>query len=986
MTEAAWLTRPRRTRGAHRRFISILGVLGVLSVVPGRAAADVSIYIGKPVASVRLVTEGHDTTDPALVQVVETLPGQPLSIAQVRESIEHLFSMGQFEDVRVDATLDGGRVALRYDLVPIHPITRIRIEGDVGQPGIDVGALRRALTDRFGVSPAAGRAGEMVRVVSDLLADRAYRHARVTPSVQIEHAPERAALTLTLDPGPRTTLGSVEIVGTPGVPRDEFLRRLGLADGAPFEPEELNARIERYVEERRSRGYYESKVTPSVSFADGDRTARLTLTASPGPHVRVVFAGDPLPGDVRADLVPVEREGSVDEDLLEDSTNRIEDYLRNLGYREARAPHTRERQDGELVITFTIHRGPQYRVAALQIAGNAAVPLADFDAALRLHEGQPFSDSRLDADAALIEDVYRRRGYASAKVQTSAVPRPTASPAAQVPVQVRLDVVEGAQSFVDAISFAGAGGVPEAELRTKLTLQPGAPYVPALLAADRDALVAAYADRGYENATVAPVPTFSADNSRVRIAFTVAEGPQIFVDHVLIIGNVRTARSQIEHELQLQPGDPLSLSKINESQRRLLGLGLFRRARIDELRHGDERRRDLLVTVEESPPSTIGYGFGGEGRFLQVAQEENGGVGAQRLQIAPRAFLEFNRRNLFGKARSINLFSSISVPLNQTTVSGGLPEYRLLGTYREPRLFNTATDGLLNMTVEQQIRSSFTFRRDIGTAQASRRVTRNLFVTGAYQIQRTELVVVNVSGEETQLIQRLFSPEPLRLSGFTASVIRDTRNDQANPTAGQYLSVNGQIDGVAIGSEVGFVKSFFRAQTFHALARANGIVVAANASIGMAAEFNPDVPIPEPERFFAGGDTTNRGFALDTLGVRHEPPDPASDTLDQNGFPIGGAATVILNGELRVPVRSSLSVVGFVDSGNVFQRVAQVSLGELRSAVGFGVRYQSPFGPLRIDLGFKTRVNTFGCATDADPLRTCTESRPAVHISFGQAF
>lgn len=948
--------------------------------------ADVGEYLGKPIGSVHLIREGRETTDPSLLQLVETTAGEPLSMAKVRESIAHLFSVGLFEDVQVDAVLEGGRVALRYQLVPIHPITRIRFAGETGAPGVDTGTLSRALTDRFGVTPASGRTTEMVRAVVDALAERGYRSARVTPSVQLEHDFERATLTLTLDPGPRTTLGNVDVVGTPSLPRDELLKRLGLSGGMPFERDALIARIDRYLDDRRRNGYYEAKITPAIAFSDDGRVANVTLTVNPGPHVRVVFAGDALPTDVRADLVPVQREGSVDEDLLEDSTGRIEEYLHNLGYRDAKAPHTRERSDGELVITFAVKRGPLYRVSSVQITGNTAVATADFEPALRLREGQPYSDGRLDADASLIEELYRRRGYASAKVAPAATP-PAAPNAPAVPVAVRLDVVEGAQTFVDAIAFAGPVTVPEADLRAKLTLAVGSPYVPGQLAADRDALTALYADLGYENATVTPMPEFSADNTRVRVTYEIREGPQIFVDHVLIAGNVRTATSAIERELQIQAGDPLSLARINDAQRRLLGLGLFRRARIDELRHGDETRRDLLVTVEESPPTTISYGFGGEGRLLQVSQQQSGGASAPRLQVAPRTFGQYTRRNLFGKAQSISLFGSLSVPLNQTTASGGLPEYQAIGTYREPRLFDTATDGLLNLTFEQQIRSSFTFRRELFTAQAARRLTRTVSLTGAYVLQRTELLVVNVANAgDIQLINRLFSPEPLRLSGFTASAIRDTRSDQANPRAGQYLSATGQVDAVALGSEVGFIKSFFRAQTFHLLPRTNGVVFAANVSLGIGSEFNLDVPIPEPERFFAGGDTTNRGFALDTLGVRHQPPDARVDTIDSNGFPIGGNATMLLNGELRVPVSGGLSVVGFVDSGQVFQRASQLNLTDLRSAVGFGVRYQSPFGPLRIDLGFKTKINTYLCATDTDPLRTCPETRPAIHISFGQAF
>jgi outer membrane protein insertion porin family len=223
------------------------------------------------------------------------------------------------------------------------------------------------------------------------------------------------------------------------------------------------------------------------------------------------------------------------------------------------------------------------------------------------------------------------------------------------------------------------------------------------------------------------------------------------------------------------------------------------------------------------------------------------------------------------------------------------------------------------------------------------------------------------------LIRRLFSDEPLRLSSFSSSVIHDTRDDGVNPTSGHYLSANGQVAAVAIGSQVGFAKSFLTAQGFHMLNASSGIVLAGNARLGTAAEFNTANPIPEPERFFAGGDTSVRGFALDRLGIRHDPADPSRDTIDPNGFPIGGNATVILMGEARVPVRSGISVVGFFDTGNVFQRLNQLDVSELRSAVGFGVRYKSPFGPLRVDVGFKTHVEAL-------------ESRPALHISFGQAF
>ncbi len=442
----------------------------------------------------------------------------------------------------------------------------------------------------------------------------------ITPRPEVAHDPERATLVFTIDPGARTTIGTVDVLGPSAVPRAELLGQLNLAPGMPYQPEALNARIERYTADRRGRGFYEAKILPVVRLADEDRVAHLTLTVTPGPRVRVVFAGDPLPSDRRAELVPVEREGSVDEDLLEDASNRIEEFLRAQGYRNAVAPHTREMINGELTITFNVNRGQQFRITRFEISGNASIPLADLAPGLRLRDGEPFSGARLDADVQTIEDLYHRRGFASAKVQSAVEVVTATPPPAQVPVMVRAVVNEGVRTTVDGIVFTGQQALAEAALRARVALQAGAPYVPGQLAVDRDALQLAYQDLGYESATVEARPEFTPDGTHVTVTFVVREGPQVFVDHVLVVGNVRTKTETIERELQVKAGEPFSLSAINESQRRLTALGLFRRARITELRHGSESRRDLLVTIEEAPPTTVGYGGCVEvGRIVTVA-------------------------------------------------------------------------------------------------------------------------------------------------------------------------------------------------------------------------------------------------------------------------------------------------------------------------------------------------------------------------------
>jgi len=969
-----------------RRILCVLCILCALCVTAAQPSyAAVQDYLGRPIAAVRLFTEGRETTDPILTSIVETAPGTPLSMAQVRESVAHLFSLGQFEGVSVDAALEDGRVTLRYELIPIHPVSRIRFTGLLDAPGVDSGALRRAVVDRYGISPPLGRVADMTRIIADGLRQHGYLRPTITPRPEIEHEPERATLVFAIDPGPRTVIGTVEIVGIPTVSRSELLNRIGIAHGAPYQADALNARIEKYVEDRRSRGFYEARVSPAVRVSEDGRVADLTLNVAPGPHVRVVFAGDPLPSDRRAELVPVEREGSVDEDLLEDSSNRIEEFLKAQGYRDATAPHRRETKDGELVITFTITRGQQSKVSAFDISGNPSLALTEFEAALRVRVGQPFSEARLEADVQMIEDLYHRRGFAAASVRTTTEIVTATPPPAQLPVAIRAVVTEGPQTTVDAIAFSGNQALTDEALRAQVRLRGGAPYVPGLVAVDRDAIQLAYQDLGYESATVEPRTLFSQNDTRATVTFAIREGPQVFVDHVLIVGNVRTSTETISRELQVKPGDPFSLSAITDSQRRLAALGLFRRARITELRHGAETQRDLLVTIEEAPPTTVGYGGGAEGRLRVIDSNSSTPTApaGEAFEVAPRAFFEIGRRNVFGKNRSVNLYTSVALHPPQDQLPA-FTEYRVIGTYREPRLFDTTVDAFLNTTFERQTRSSFNFARRSLSAEIAKRISRYVSAQGGYLIQRTEVfderLDPNDSNDLLPLIDRIF-PQ-VRLSSFSAAVIRDTRNDAIDPSDGEYLSANGQLAARVIGSQVGFLKSFFTAQTFHVVPHTNRLVFAGNARLGMAVGFPRESDIvgdvvsitdlPQSERFYAGGDTTIRGFALDRVGTRHIPPEP-TDTLTPELLPIGGNGLVIFNAELRAPVGGGLGVVGFVDTGNVFARVSNIELAELRSAVGGGVRYKSPFGPIRLDIGFK--VN-----------RQPGEGLTAWFVSFGQAF
>jgi outer membrane protein insertion porin family len=964
-------------------------VAALLFLRPAAASADVSDFVGKTIATVSVVDSGRTTADPRLVGLVETEAGQPLRIAAVRESIAHLFSLGEYEDVRVHVSATGSSVALTYELVPLRTIQEVSFTGD-NAPGLDADRLRRLIAQRYGSSPPPGRATDIEALIVDDLKEAGYLHARVTSLIDTARGGLRSVLAVTIVPGGRTRIGSIEVEGDPGMPVPQFLDALHLSRGMPFQREALNTRIDRYLDNRRSRGYFAARVSYSPQFVDEDRTANLTVTIVPGPHVTVMFVGDPLSNARRDDLVPIAREGSADEDVLEDATNRIEELLRSEGYRDASAPHSSDERGGELYITFNVKKGPQYRVGRVDIAGNSSISLTELQQHLRIRPGQPYSDAALESERTLIEDVYHRDGFASAQARITNESEPQTLGAADVAVAIRIAITENARTVVERVRIEGPSSVAESDLRAGLALQAGRPFSANALAADRDMMQLRLANLGYQSATVATNPGISADGRSADVLFTVREGPRISVDHVLISGNQRTRTATIERELQFKAGQPLGLEQINESQRRLASLGLFRRVRITELAHGDETKRDVLVTVEEAPVTTVGYGAGVEG--VQLLTNDAANIASQELQVAPRAFFEIGRRNLFGKNRSVNLFTRVSLSnLQSQTTSRGFGEYRVIGTYREPRIFGTPSDAFLTGTLEQQHRSSFNFARRAFSAELGRRVTRTVSVSGTYQIQRTELFDEQIDPADRVPIDRLF-PQ-VRLSSFASSIVRDTRDDLTDPTDGRFVSANGQIAGRSIGSEVGFAKSYLVGQMFRVIPHAHRAVFAGSARLGLATGFprltvdrdadgqlilGPDGQptlitvrdVPASERFFAGGDTTVRGFALDQLGT------PA--TIDKDGFPQGGEGLVIFNAEVRAPVGRGLGLVGFVDSGNVFEHVSEISLVDLRGSVGFGVRYKSPIGPIRVDLGFKLHrdVNAGG---QREPLT-------ALHISLGQAF
>jgi len=957
--------------------------------------------LGSTITDVRVDIGGVPVREAGVLALIETRVGEPLVMRNVRATIDHLVGLGRFEDVRVMTSPSDQGVALHWLLVPVKRITRVRIAGDAELSASD---LRTAIADRFGARPSASRVPDIVARLQVFYAERGFSNATIVPRIDEDQpAPERADLVLTIQAGARLVVGRVTVTGAPLDSESSVGAELRLVAGRPFDQVSLDGRIAGYEESLRERGYYQARVRVSHVPAPDGRSVNVTVAVEPGPRVNLVVTGDELPdGDDLEDLVPIRAERSVDQDLLDDASIGIENALRARGYRNARAPYSRNEVAGELTLTFAIARGPLHRIESVVTAGNRRVTALDLAPLLQIKAGDPFVESRVGLVSAAMTELYRVRGFAQATV----IPNVQVLPEAQDdgvsfrPVAIRYDIEEGPQTIVTGVEFSGNTTIAAAALMDQMALQGGKPFYRPQLSVDRDTIERAFRNQGFQGVSVISQLSFASDQQFVALAWTIREGEQVTVDRVLINGNVRISTALIERELTIRSGSPMSDDAMIESQRRLASLGLFRRVRISELPRTGSLRHDVLVDLEEAETTTIDYGGGLE--VSGIGERAEDGSGAEdRIDIGPRGFFSISRRNLWGKNRSVTLFGRVTLrrdaedPDNpDETGDYGFNDYRGLFTFREPRAYGTSGDAQFTAFLEQSRRTSFTFNRKGVTTDYARRLGA-FTVTGRYTFDYTKLFDEQIAAEDQLLIDRLF-PQ-VTLSKFFAAILRDSRDDVLDPQRGSVVGLDASVAAKVYGSEVGFVKTFAQGFIYRRLP-GRGFVLAAGARVGVAVGFEQDVSppleiagalrarartvqavelfptvireLPASERFFAGGDTTVRGFALDRLGT--------AETLDPQGFPQGGNGMAIFNLELRAPYWKNLQFVWFTDAGNVFRNATDIRIDELRVSSGLGFRYRSPIGPLRVDWGWKLSTRLL--------LTGGRERSNVLHISLGQAF
>jgi outer membrane protein insertion porin family len=655
------------------------------------------------------------------------------------------------------------------------------------------------------------------------------------------------------------------------------------------------------------KGHWRAAVEASEAYDPRNARIDLTFRVEPGPVVELDFTGPPVPRGLRRALQKGLEEGQARNDALEEAEERLVEALRKDGHRQAQAPYTQHAEGDRLRIVYDVRPGPAARVAGVRVTGDADAP----GVALRTRAGQPLRDTEVEADASALQQALEEVGHAGARV-TAEVPegggallvvfRMHAGPRTRV-TGVRVDTPEPLP----------ADG-PAQELRTR----EGAPYRLKDLARDRQSVALAYRNAGYLQAEVVPEAVFNDTGDQVQVTFRVHPGAATRLEHVVIAGLTHTREDVVRRELLLQEGQPLGLQRILETQRRLSALGLFQRVSVSEVDPDAPLLRSVVVQAEEAPLISLVGGLG--------FAERDG----------PRASVEVARRNLFGLDRRISLFSRVS-----------FRSLRLVASYREPYLLGRRQELFVTAFREDEDRDAFDFVRQGVTVQTSRALTPrwNLILRETYQETRT------FDLEDCLDVDRAFCPGTL--SGPSASLVHDTRDDPLEPRRGHLLLTDAQLSLGALGGN-DLVKAYVQAATYVSLnTRA---LVSFSGRLGLARTFLGDDPrLPTPDRFFAGGDYSLRGFAVDEVR------------------PDGGNALLLGGAELRLKAVGDLWAAAFTDVGNVYRLASDLSLSDLRYTAGVGLRYRSAVGPLRLDWGYKLN-------------RRDEKSGYQVHVTVGHAF
>jgi outer membrane protein assembly complex protein YaeT len=945
-----------RTRGS----VLVLGALWFAATGRAQEPFPEAPYTGRTIASIRYVPETQPYSLPVLEQLNPVKAGDPFDIAVIGKAIARLYETGRYYNVDADATLVDGAVVLEFRTEPAWFVGGIVVGGTSEPPNQSqlISASRLELGQDF----AEDYLLQSSQSILDLLRRNGFYQARLEPGFTHEPLSQQVNLSFDIDTGTRARYTAPAFDGNRILNGSELLSAThwkgfwNLGGFKQVTESRTEAGLERIRRAYQNRDFLMAKVAlqRTVFLPDRNRM-RPVIKVEEGDRTLLRSTDGRLGTNQLRQLVPVFQERTVDRDLLTEGARNIEIHLQTLGFFDAKAEFnsSRDLNTGEQTILYSIDRGLRYKLVYISIQGNEyfddrtlrermSITPATF---LRYRNGR-FSEALLRKDIDSLEYLYRSNGFRDVRIE-SRVERNYQGNAGEV--AVFLTVNEGPQWFVESVDISGVNLRDFETVKGLMQTAAGQPYADTALASDRDSILNYYFNSGYPDAAMEfrtePLP----DAPRMKVRIEVSEGRRNFVRRILVSGYRTTRPRLIYDRIPLTSGDPLSQSAITEAQRHLYDLGIF--AKVDfalQNPQGRERDKNVLFRLEEASRYSYTFGFG-----AQLARI-GGGVGtfdapAGAPGFSPRFNFGVSRVNFLGVGHTVSFRGQLSAF-----------QRRAVATYYAPQFTGNDRLNLSFTSLYDNSRDVRTFeaQRVESSIQLGQRLSKASTFQYRFTFRRVRIDESTLSIDPALI--PLFS-QPVRLGIVSASYIQDKRDDPIESRRGMYNTVDFGLASSSFGSQSDFLRLLYRNSSYH---RVRGdLILARMTTLGGMYSLggrSPEKDVPLPERFFSGGGATHRGFPDNQAGPRDL----------STGFPIGGKALVMNSLELRVPlIGESIGGVFYHDMGNVFRDLDKISFRVNQRdvqdfdytvhAVGIGIRYRTPVGPVRFDIGYSPNAPRF---------------------------
>ncbi len=751
----------------------------------------------------------------------------------------------------------------------------------------------------------------------------------------------------------------VEVQGNKRIETATILAKIKTKEGAVFSPSQIKDDIKVLYQ----LGHFEDVQVRTEGFESG---LKVIFVVKEKPLIReIIFEGNnELSTEKLKEGLTLLPRTAFNLQLVNENAEKTRLKYQDAGYYDAVVvPVIKEYRGGDRTIIFYVEEGKKVKLEDIIFTGNKAITSKDLKTALKSQEYWFFSPlgrsgtlrtEELREDLETIRNLYYNRGYIQVQVDEPVITpkqytyrecyfwgeRRTFTRKSEL--QVHINIKEGDQFRVNAITFKGNQIITTDDLQNETKLKKGDIFSRDVLRKDVNFIIDKYDGLARPFANVVPLFNINPEKKTVDITIDIQEGGEVRIGRIDISGNTKTRDKVIRREMRLDEGDLYSKKAIKRSYERLNNLNFFETVDIVPERRLQESIMDLNVKVKEKLTGTlsVGGGYSSVDRLVGIAEVTQGNLGGRGQLLKFKAQVG-GRGNLF------------------------------VLSFMEPYLFDKPIWGKVDLYKQTQKYDGYDLDSTGMALSAGRSFGEFVSTSVRYSLDGSKVYNISTTAPLAVTNQVDTYGNNIITSSLTWNLARDSRDFYLDPKTGSKNSILAQYAGGPLGGDPNFVKTIADSAWYFPLFW--DTVFMARGRFGYI-ESLIDKPVPLAERFYVGGPTTVRGFRYGTAGPTSPVYGPAYKTnsdgsvffdpttgqpvvigqqiLGQNA--IGGTKELIFNIEYSFPLvpAARLKGVVFYDIGKGFDTYEQVKFSELRQTMGWGFWWLSPIGPLKFEWAY----------------------------------